>query len=154
MPLETAMISLPAALKRSSAAPISRSVDKARAGDVVGLDDDAFDVRIVRGRVDGAQDVAQLHFAHFLAEQSAERALRGVGRVLLDDVAFRIEHQRGVVLRLSAALVRTAMMNSTTMMMKMILKTSRRAKLISAHRPDEKSDEPPVLPFRHGNFLR
>ena len=72
---------------------------QARALDVVGFDDDAFDVRIVRGRVDGAQDVAQLHLAHFLAEQPAESALCGVGGVLLDDVALRIEHERGVVLR-------------------------------------------------------
>ncbi len=120
---------------------------------VVGFDDDAFDVRIVRGRIDRAQDVAQLHFAHFLAEQSAERALCGVGRVLLDDVALRIEHQRGVVFDFRTAHAHRDDEHHDDDDEDDIHDEPSR-EIDQRPQPDEESDEPPVLPFRHGNFLR
>ena len=57
------MTSLPAALKRSIAAPISRSVAMPAPSISSGTMHEALDARVLGRRVDRLQDVAQLHFA-------------------------------------------------------------------------------------------
>ncbi len=55
------------------------------------------------GGVDRAHDVTQLHFLDLAAERAGERALRRRCRVLLDDGALRIEHERGTLTHVHAA---------------------------------------------------
>ncbi len=87
-------------LLAGSAEAVERHADvaqgrKSRAVDLVGNQHDALDACIFRGRADHAQQVAQLHFLDAVASEVGQRALGRIGAVLLDDRAFRIEHQRG-----------------------------------------------------------
>ena len=75
---------------------IAELVQRRQAGafDFVREQHEPLDARVLGGGVDHAQQIAQLHFPGLLAGKVAERAPRRIDRVLLDDAALRIEHQR------------------------------------------------------------
>ena len=67
-------------------------------GHAVGAQQHALDALVVLRRVQRAQQVAQLHLAAGLvAHHARERAAGRVGAVLLDQLAFGRDHQRGAV---------------------------------------------------------
>ena len=116
---------------------VAELVQRREAGavDFVRDQHEAFDARVLRGRIDHAQQIAQLHFLGRLAGEIAERALRRIDRELLDDVAFRIEHERGARFAAPVATRTSPRRTRSARTTKIRLKISRRVKFSAFQMP-------------------
>ena len=99
----------------------------------------ARDLRIARGLVEGRQDVPQPRLEPLLPECLGHRRLARADRVLLDQVALKVQHQRCVRLARARGLSdeNQAISSTATITMNSTFSTSRRLKSSSRHTPTE-----------------